>query len=564
MVLRAMGYTCLFFILVLITVLSYKSNIWQQNIFFENKAQWTKINAEWTVREDKGINDSCAVTISKVFFPDDIARMAGNEDGSGVKNAAYLFFITHNQNVRIFKDSGTGDELIYSFGNNGTQIVGSESGNALHCIPLPDSGNREMIITMQLFPSFQTSNLSFYKLLFKNRVAVIPEIYCGNHSVCIESYFKSCISQLIPILFIFAMSFASLFITLIALLMRKTVMKQFFYWGLFAFFCASGFLLESKAALYFAPNSFSLYFLSTVIITLLPLFFMLYMRGRASFTSVKVLSRVFTVGTPINVLLVCVCACCTFIPFVFVRYYVCFVLDLFCLLMMVVVGHEVTVSCHKPQLFDIAVFFAGSCILLDFIISFFVHSRIDVFFFSRIGMVVFFVACGINLVVNFFDSELLKARSSVIEKSAYTDILTGCLNTAALWRDNRKLHLEQKGFALALVTIQNISDINSKSGYTAGDEAVKMVAQTLCTIFSKATVYRLSGTKFCILLQENEINTFKEKFDELLFDVDNYNKKSLALPIKINGSAGIFNRSVDIDFDGIYIRLWEQLKLSTN
>src|SRR5574344_40405 len=569
-VLRALFFILLAACVLVVSFYAEKTDLWQQDVVVENSRNWKLLKTGWSVRDKENFDQSSSICISKVFHVNEVKEMLGGKDMTKKtfmpKNGALsvdwpvLFFITHNQNVLIYGNSGSGDLLIYSFGNNGTQYVGSESGNALHCVTLPEIRQKDVTITIKLFPSYDTPNLRFERFLYGNSTTAVPKLYFGWRTMCFMSFFKSTLFQSILIILIYALGLFAVCAFLATLIMRKVRVKQYLYWGLFALVCATGFLMESKMGLLLFDNSYLIYFLSTVIISLYPRMFLIYMQERMILEYNETIARIFRVLTPINVLIVCAASFFTVVPFIFVRYYVCIVLMLFILFMVISVLRNIFAMGGRNSLFDIAIIVASVCIFIDMVLINFRRQTTDLFFFSRLGMLFFFIVCTVLVANEFYEGEILKARSSALEKMAFTDVVTGCKNTAALWHDNKRLQLEQKGFVMALVFIRNISAINKAESYESGDNAVSTVAQFLREKFSKDSVYRLNGTKLCILLQNKEIKELKENIDSVKQSIEAYNQNSDSMAIELAGTAGIYNEAEDHDFDGIYIRLLNELR----
>lgn len=567
---RLVIFSFLVVLVAAVSVFSYKSNIWQQDTVVENKRKWVKINDGWSVREDMGNNTNGAITICKIFYPDDVRSMLGSDElrtktfistmGEESSDWPVMFFVTHNQNVRMYADSGEGNKLIYSFGNNGVQIVGSESGNAVHCVTLPYVGKKDVIITLQLYPSFESTSLKLNKILYQNSKPKVPVMFFGWRTMCMNNFLLHSFFQAIPIILIYIMGFFALIFTLTAWIIRKIKIKQYLYWGIFALECATGLLFESYIGYFIIENSYLVYFISTVLIALHPYVFLIYIQEKAELSYNQTFVKFFQVLSPVNMLLVCLSSGLTFIPFIIIRYYVCAVLALFIIFMVFTIIHDSVTLGLKFGLLDMTIVFAACCILLDLVIAVFNKDHTNIFLLSKIGMLLFYITCTILITNEVFDDQMLKQRTLILEKSMYTDILTGCRNTAALWRDNKELERERNGFAMSIIHLVNMPAINKTDGKEVGDNALWTVAQLLQNSFAKENVYRMSGTKFCVLMPSNEINSVKEKLEEVEHMLDAYNKKSASLEIKLVSSSGIYNSAEDVDFDGIYIRLMMDLR----
>jgi len=561
----------LFLFISAICFFAAKSTVWKQDIAEENNLSWSRIKEGWTVREDKGSNINGCLTISRIFFADDVATVLNNthgkertmitKDGEEYGEQPVLFFMTHNQKVRAYEDYGNGDRLIYSFGNDGTQIVGPESGNAVHCFALPEAGNRDVIVTLQFSPSFDTDQLRINQFVTHGIKVAVPAIYFGWRDLCIESFLRKSIFHALPILLMYIMGFFALFIYIASLFIKKIKIRQYLYWGIFALECATGFFCESYFGYFVARNSFLLYFISTILLAIHPSIFLVYIQEKMVLSCNKTIAKIFNVLVLFNILLICVASFCPYVPFGWLRVYICIVLELFIIFMVYSVIHETIVMSSKMSTLNKAIIFAGCCIMIDLVSAFFKNPLIDIFVFSRLGMLLFFVICAVLITNEVLDDQMFKVRSLMLEKSAYTDILTGCSNISALWRDNKKLGREKNGFSMGIINIVNITKINEVDGSAVGDNVLWTVGQMLRAEFQKESVYRMGGTKFCILLSSNEINIIEQKLNSFSEALAAYNNKNTATKIIIARSTGTFVPEEDIDFDGIYIRLLDELRL---
>ncbi|MFA6938134.1 MAG: diguanylate cyclase [Treponema sp.] len=566
---KAIIFLILTLFIILVTVFACKSDIWQQDLVLENAKRWQKLEEGWSVTEDKGSNVNSSITITKTFYPDEVysilskqlinTSLKPNPKKSEFADAPVIFFITHNQKVRVFADFGVGEKQLYSFGNNGKQYVGSECGTVIHCIPIPKATERNVILTIRFTPSYLSESLRINNFLYTAKKAKVPTFYFGWRTVCLNSYFRSCVFQAIPIFIILVLGIISLCIYLFIRIIRKKSLMQYLYWSFFALFCEIGFFCESRIGYYFAENSFSLYFISTIILSAYPLLFLQFMKERTTMPNKDIMSRIFTAITPINIFIVCLTAILPEFPFSLTRAYIMMILGLFVLFMIIITIREAITENGTFSAFDMILIISGTFILIDYLLYFIKGNITDFFFFSRFGMLLFFVVCGALIINETLNDELLKERSKGIEQSAYKDILTGCKNTASLWHDTKRSELAKEGFSLALFYIPNISEINIVDGYSAGDLAVKTVAQYLQQVFSEENVYRLSGTKFFIMMNNEQTKKYEKNKALIENLLDSFNEKNINHKIEIKSVMKEFAPNSDFDFEMLYFNVIKEL-----
>jgi diguanylate cyclase (GGDEF)-like protein len=129
--------------------------------------------------------------------------------------------------------------------------------------------------------------------------------------------------------------------------------------------------------------------------------------------------------------------------------------------------------------------------------------------------------------------ESLEARARELERlsrethyAATHDTLTGLPNRRAFEMDATKLlqqqQLKQEPFCLVVIDLVGFKAVNDNFGHAAGDEALKMIAQTLRIIASHqlqtmmqsssgddVLAYRVGGDEFFLLIESNRANAFE-------------------------------------------------------
>ena len=138
-----------------------------------------------------------------------------------------------------------------------------------------------------------------------------------------------------------------------------------------------------------------------------------------------------------------------------------------------------------------------------------------------------FVSCGAGVAFSMLGCGLLyalrryikrlKKDEEELDRAAYTDQLTGCLNRRGLLRELAMKSEMGKNFYLIFLDLDNFKQINDTLGHEAGDELLCEVATTWNNIPSKFpfTVCRLGGDEFAIIYE----TTNKDVTTEFIINV---------------------------------------------
>ena len=93
-----------------------------------------------------------------------------------------------------------------------------------------------------------------------------------------------------------------------------------------------------------------------------------------------------------------------------------------------------------------------------------------------------------------------RAESAVLEEVSERDALTGLLNRRGM--ENRFEAMRADGYTtLAIVDLDHFKTVNDRFGHAAGDEVLKIVADTLRNEDQASRVFRMGGEEFIVLLK---------------------------------------------------------------
>lgn len=106
----------------------------------------------------------------------------------------------------------------------------------------------------------------------------------------------------------------------------------------------------------------------------------------------------------------------------------------------------------------------------------------------------------------------LKKDEEELDRAAYTDLLTGCLNRRGLLRELAMKSELGKNFYLIFLDLDNFKQVNDTLGHEAGDELLCEVATIWSKVQSKCpfTICRLGGDEFAIIYETKDKDTTRE------------------------------------------------------
>ena len=132
----------------------------------------------------------------------------------------------------------------------------------------------------------------------------------------------------------------------------------------------------------------------------------------------------------------------------------------------------------------------------------------------------------------------LKKDEEDLDKAAYTDLLTGCLNRRGLLRELAMKSEMGKSFYLIFIDLDNFKQVNDTLGHEAGDELLCDVATTWSKVQSKFpfTVCRLGGDEFAIIYETRDKEIARDFITRIIRSVATLQSKFFT---SISASAGL-------------------------
>lgn len=100
-----------------------------------------------------------------------------------------------------------------------------------------------------------------------------------------------------------------------------------------------------------------------------------------------------------------------------------------------------------------------------------------------------------------------------------TDVLTGVGSKSAYARKVDELNRDfvdgTVEFAIVMVDMNNLKQINDKYGHKVGDQYIRGCCHMICDEYSSSQVYRIGGDEFVVVVQGSDYKNRKEIFNKL-------------------------------------------------
>ena len=124
-----------------------------------------------------------------------------------------------------------------------------------------------------------------------------------------------------------------------------------------------------------------------------------------------------------------------------------------------------------------------------------------------------------------------EAQIGQISQEAYRDTLTEVGSKAAYIKKvediNSVLRVEDCEFAIVMVDMNNLKQINDEYGHKAGDAYIKGSCHMICETFKHSPVYRIGGDEFVVILQGQDfvnrhllVDSLKKEYIETFTQTD--------------------------------------------
>ncbi len=382
---------------------------------------------------------------------------------------------------------------------------------------------------------------------------LINSIYYGKSDALLYKTFSD---NIISVTVALVLILVGLMSFIISLFVRKLADRRIFYLGLFATFVGIWLLSEAKVMQFFTGNRFIIGGISYISLSLIPIPLLLYLRDTTLqkyyryfyFPIIVFLSSFFiNLGLQLSGVF-------HYIEIIGITNILMFLTLI--VLIIVLIYESIKYRNREAKKFLLSLSVMGIVLGVE-LYGYFSENYLTISTYMRFGILVFF---GLLIMDSFkyINAMILKQNeTSLFERLAYIDILTGANNRTAFERDIHNLVRDSidKPIHLILFDIDNLKLINDCHGHKAGDLAIMSTYECIQDTFNNC--YRIGGDEFaCLskLISEEKLNNQIYELRARLIE----KSKDLPYIYEISVGAEVFNPLID-EFDAVFNRADQKL-----
>jgi len=148
------------------------------------------------------------------------------------------------------------------------------------------------------------------------------------------------------------------------------------------------------------------------------------------------------------------------------------------------------------------------------------------------------------------DIKTKDAQIGQISQEAYRDTLTGVGSKAAYMRKaaelGRVIADGNCAFAIVMIDLNNLKQINDVFGHEAGDSYIKGSCHIICEVYKHSPVFRIGGDEFVVILQGQDYESRDQLLKALRTEyAECFAKKELDPWLRYTASAGMATASAE-------------------
>lgn len=162
--------------------------------------------------------------------------------------------------------------------------------------------------------------------------------------------------------------------------------------------------------------------------------------------------------------------------------------------------------------------------------------------------------------------KMIKENNEQAKEIATKDELTGIRNKIAYSQTVSDMAEEVNNgfeeFAIGIVDLNNLKDINEIHGDECGNEAIKSLCNIVCTTFKHSPVFRYGGDEFVVILKGQDFNDMEYLDTEFNKIIDDNIKNTLLRPWERFTAAlgiAIYNPKIDTTISDTFSRAYKAM-----
>ncbi len=434
------------------------------------------------------------------------------------------------------------DKLIYSFGYEGKTKIGKSPGSIWNFVRIPtDYKGKEIKIS--------------FKSPYKSYSGVIPEIVYGTKTANVFYILSMGVPAALVCILIGVLGI--LLVAFFCFTRKHSKSLSILYLGLFSLVSSVWTLGETKILQLFTANISTVTIVTFSSLMLIPIPFFLFVRETYITTNKKYVNL----------------ACMSFIV-IYIVLTVLQVLNIADYMQTITVFHIDLAVCSIILFSHIAysafvkgvkatrgfIYAFSSLIVAEVldVMSFYLFPRIlDAAFFFRLGLLVSISILAAQLGRRTYNMVEENLRITVLEKIAFTDLLTNLKNRTCFEQDMDYYREEIKrciGLTILVFDVNNLKRVNDTFGHKVGDELILKSGECIAKSLSdKGKLYRIGGDEFVCLCQHISDDQIKQ-ITSGIEDTTKQTKISSGNTISIAYGAASYDPQLDSNVEDVFKR----------
>lgn len=146
-----------------------------------------------------------------------------------------------------------------------------------------------------------------------------------------------------------------------------------------------------------------------------------------------------------------------------------------------------------------------------------------------LGSFVFVISMAYGYLMEFFKSYYSRTEQKILEKMAYTDLLTNVYNRNYCEKIMDEMETERQPGFLVVLDLNELKYVNDNLGHQAGDELLVSFTQILQEVFPEDCISRMGGDEFAVILSGKTEDAVKFHLQQLDRAIEKKNKQGSRL-----------------------------------
>lgn len=413
----------------------------------------------------------------------------------------WIYFYPYHQEVKAYING----ELIYQFVLNEEMPFGRSPGFGAQFISLGESAGKELKVTITA--------------PYDSAAGQIPDFFIGKKSDLMFQILGNDISSSMACFLLFVMGV----VLVIGSLAFKHVLKttELYYLGLFSIIFTIWSAMQFPYIQLLINNRAIVMYLNFVTFELYAIPMVLYVRDKFGNQMQKVFNGIACVGM-VHFILSIVLQTADILDMEDTLFVVHLVmlsgvgLTVFLVIRNLIRGNYTR---KRKLVINIGYGLVAFCVLAD-LIRYYVQRSPDIARCTRVGLIIYVICMGFDYSKIYFKAIESTLETKVLEKIAYTDMMTRLKNRTAYQEDiirlNNKLKTSDIIITVILLDLNNLKQINDLYGHSQGDTYIIKSAEAIAHIFQQTgSCYRIGGDEFAVFLPGIKKEECKDMIDQL-------------------------------------------------